>query len=53
MFDARLGSTVDLVERCRHEAPWLAIALKERGQKEVSGHEENNPRIVEYIQSFP
>ena len=40
------------MEKCRLQAPWLAIALKERGQKEATSLDENNPRILEYISTF-
>ena len=46
-------SVVQLLEKCRAEAPWLAIALGEGGTKEAWGLTKNNPRIIEYISTFP
>jgi uncharacterized protein (TIGR02594 family) len=45
--------TVEIFAKCAVEAPWLEIALREAGVKEVPGLEKNNPRILEYISSFP
>lgn len=44
---------ISIFERCRVEAPWLAFAIAELGQKEGRGLERNNPRILEYISTFP
>jgi uncharacterized protein (TIGR02594 family) len=50
---ARILSTIQLIERSRHEAPWLGVAFGEQGVRESSGLAANNPRILEYIASFP
>ena len=46
-------SLFDVHTRARIEAPWLSIALREIGQRELGGFERNNPRIVQYLDSFP
>src|SRR5688572_15869905 len=35
------------------EATWMPLAEEEVGQKEKPGYAENNPRILEYIATFP
>jgi len=35
------------------ESSWMSIAGEEVGQKEKKGHAANNPRILEYIATFP
>jgi uncharacterized protein (TIGR02594 family) len=50
---ASIMSIIQLIDRCRSEAPWLAIAFGEQGVKESPGLAKNNPRILEYIGSFP
>lgn len=50
---ASVLSTIQLLERSRHEAPWLAIAVGEQGIRESPGLGQNNPRILEYISAFP
>jgi uncharacterized protein (TIGR02594 family) len=50
---ASILATIQLIERCRSEAPWLAIAFGEQGVSESPGLAKNNPRILQYITSFP
>jgi uncharacterized protein (TIGR02594 family) len=52
-MDVRFLSTLQLIERCRTEAQWLARALAEQGTKESPGLGQNNKRILEYISAFP
>lgn len=42
-----------LIERSGAEAPWLKVAFAEQGITEYHGLAANNPRILEYISSFP
>jgi hypothetical protein len=53
MHHASILTTIQLLERCRSEAPWLAVAFGEQGVRESPGLAKNNPRILEYIASFP
>lgn len=48
-----LASLLALRERMRTQAPWLAVAFGECGTKEMRGLDDNSPRILEYISSFP
>lgn len=41
------------LEECRRQAPWMEVALKELGVREEGGLDDNNPRILEYIASYP
>jgi len=43
----------ELVARIQTEAPWLKIALGETPAAELKGLDENNPKILKYISSFP
>ncbi len=52
-MDASFLPTLQLVERCRAEAPWLAFAIAEQGTKESPGLGRNNSRILNYISAFP
>jgi uncharacterized protein (TIGR02594 family) len=51
-MNGRFISTLQIIDRCRNEAPWLAIAIGEQGTKESPGLGKNNARILEYISSF-
>jgi uncharacterized protein (TIGR02594 family) len=35
------------------EANWLSVATDEDGNEELAGHEQNNPRILEYLGTVP
>ncbi len=52
-MDISFLPTLQLIERCRAEAPWLARAIAEQGTKELPGLGANNSRILEYISAFP
>lgn len=49
----RAGLPGPFLVKAATEAPWLAIAIREQGTKEVRGLHGNNPRILEYISAFP
>jgi uncharacterized protein (TIGR02594 family) len=42
-----------LIDRSATEAPWLNLAFAEVGVTEYHGLASNNPRILEYISTFP
>jgi uncharacterized protein (TIGR02594 family) len=46
-------SAIEFLARAATEAPWLEIAIREQGTKEIRGLQRNNPRILEYISAFP
>ncbi len=39
------------LKKKRNDPDWLEVAIKEFGQKEISGTKDNNPRVVEYLKS--
>jgi uncharacterized protein (TIGR02594 family) len=43
----RLQQTASFSSKRDPDVPWMTIAKKEKGQKEIRGHQ-NNPRILEY-----
>ena len=45
--------TTSWVKVAAGEAGWIAVAETEEGQKEKAGLDANNPRILEYIATFP
>ena len=45
--------TTPWVKVAAEESNWLTTAKGEIGQKELKGPEANNPRILEYIRTFP